>query len=65
MDEPLGCLLQLVWLPYRIWKSIAEGSVVGSSELDREAGRLWRNFAIIGSVVLIAVAALIVWAVMR
>lgn len=61
MDKPLGCLLQLIWLPYQIWKAIAERSVMGTSEMDREAGRLWKNFAIIGSIILIGVVVFIIW----
>lgn len=61
MDEPFGCLLQLIWLPYQIWKAIAERSVVGTSEMDRDGGRFLRIFAIIGSILLISVVILVVW----
>lgn len=61
MDEPFGCLLQLIWLPYQIWKAIAERSVVGTSEVDRDGGRFLRIFAIIGSILLIGVVILVVW----
>jgi hypothetical protein len=61
MDEPLGCLFQLLWLPFRTWAAISERSLVGASEMDREAGRFWKNFAIIGTILLLAVAALIIW----
>ncbi|RYD49615.1 MAG: hypothetical protein EOP83_24935 [Verrucomicrobiaceae bacterium] len=63
--EPLGCLLRLVWLPYQVWKAITEQSVVGTSELDRSAGRFWRNSAIIATVLLLAGAALVIWLIVK
>ena len=51
-DEPLGCLLQLLWLPYQLWKAMSEESRVGTSEMDREVGRFWTKFALVGTVVI-------------
>lgn len=65
MDDPLGCLFRLIWLPYQIWKTIAEQSVIGSSEMDRAAGRLCKNLAIFGSILLIALLGFGVWVVMN
>lgn len=53
-DEPLGCLLRLVWLPYQFWKATCEESRVGTSEMDREAGKLWKWFAVIATFVVIS-----------
>ncbi len=58
-EEPFGCLLRLLWLPYHIGKAIAEQSIVGTSEMDRAAGRFWRNVAIIGTLLLLL--GLVVW----
>lgn len=49
MGEPLGCLLQLVWLPYQLWKAMTGESRVGTSPLDREVGRFWKAFAVIAT----------------
>lgn len=46
-DEPLGCLLRLIWLPYQLWKAMSGESRVGTSEMDRQAGRFWKSFAVI------------------
>ena len=58
-DEPLGCLLRLVWLPYQFWKAMCEESRVGTSEMDREVGKFWKWFAVISSVTV--VLAVIAW----
>jgi hypothetical protein len=59
MDEPLGCLLQLVWLPYRLWQAMSGESRLGMSEMDRQAGRFWKRFALIATIVVIS--AVIAW----
>jgi hypothetical protein len=59
IDEPLGCLLSLIWLPYRIWKAMCAESFIGTSELDRQAGRFWKGFAVVAS--LVVILGLIVW----
>lgn len=48
-DEPFGCLLRLIWLPYQLWQAMTEESRVGTSEMDRQAGRFWRKFAVIAT----------------
>lgn len=58
-DEPLGCLLQLVWLPYQLWKAMTGESRVGTSEMDREVGRFWKGFAVTATVIVIL--AVIAW----
>ena len=63
--EPLGCLFRLIWLPYLAWKTITAQSVVGSSEMDRAAGRLWRNFAILGSVLLVVMVVVVIWMTLK
>ncbi len=54
IGEPLGCLLRLIWLPYQIWQAMSGDSLMGTSELDRHAGRLWKSFAVIGTILLLA-----------
>ena len=61
-DEPLGCLLRLLWIPYELWKAMSEQSRVGTSEMDREAGRFWKKFAIGGTVVVMMGFILWIWA---
>jgi hypothetical protein len=58
-DEPLGCLLQLIWLPYRLWQAMCGESRVGTSEMDREVGRFWKGFGVIATFVVIS--AVIAW----
>lgn len=58
-DEPLGCLLRLIWLPYQLWQAMTGESRVGTSEMDRQAGRFWKSFAVIAS--FLVVVGLIVW----
>ena len=60
-DEPLGCLLQLLWLPYQLWKAMSGESRVGTSEMDREVGRFWTKFAIVGTVVVVLGVIAWVW----
>lgn len=60
-DEPLGCLLQLLWLPYEIWKTISESSRVGASEMDRQGGRCLLKFAVSGTIVLLLGAIIWIW----
>ena len=60
-DEPLGCLLRLVWLPYQLWKAMSGESRLGTSEMDRQAGRFWKKFAVIATIVVIS--AVIAWIV--
>ena len=52
-DEPLGCLLRLVWLPYELWKAMSGESRVGTSEMDLDAGRFWKTFAWVATLVVI------------
>ena len=52
-DEPLGCLLRLVWLPYQSWKAMCEESRMGMSEMDREAGKFWKWFGVIATLLVI------------
>lgn len=59
--EPLGCLLRLVWLPYELWKAMSGESRLGTSEMDREAGRFWKGFAVAATLVVIAGAVAWVW----
>jgi hypothetical protein len=59
MDEPLGCLIWLLWLPHELWKLMNEGTRLGPSKMDHEAGRFWEGFAIIGTA--IAVGGIIAW----
>lgn len=61
-DEPLGCLLQIVWLPYQLWKAMTEESRVGTSRMDREVGWFWHKFAVIATVVVIGGAVAWIWA---
>ncbi len=58
-DEPLGCLLQLVWLPYHLWKAMCGESRVGTSEMDREVGRFWKRFAVVAT--LLVLIGVITW----
>lgn len=58
-DEPLGCLLRLIWLPYQLWKAMSGESRVGTSEMDRQAGRFWRRFAMIAT--LAVVLGMVAW----
>ena len=60
-DEPLGCLLQLLWLPYEIWKAMSEQSRLGTSEMDRESGRLLRKFALVGTIVILLGVVAWIW----
>ena len=60
-DEPLGCLLQLLWLPYQLWKAMSGESRVGTSEMDREVGRFWTKFALVGTVVVVLGVIAWVW----
>jgi hypothetical protein len=55
--ELIGCLARLLWLPYQIGRAISERSMVGESEMNRAAGRLWRNLAIIGTILLMVAVA--------
>jgi hypothetical protein len=61
IDEPLGCLLQLVWLPYRIWKGMFGESRLGTSEMDREVGRFWKSFAVIATVIAVVGGVAWIW----
>jgi hypothetical protein len=58
-DEPLGCLLRLIWLPYQLWKAMSGESLVGTSEMDRQAGRFWKSFAVITT--LAVVLGMVAW----
>jgi hypothetical protein len=58
-DEPLGCLLRLIWLPYQLWKAMSGESRVGLSEMDRQAGRFWKSFAVITT--LAVVLGMVAW----
>lgn len=60
-DEPLGCLLTLVWLPYQAWKAMRDSSALGTSKMDRDAGRFWENFAILATAVLCIGGAVVWW----
>ncbi len=61
-DEPLGCLLGLLWLPYEAWQRMTGSSRIGTSEMDREAGRFWKKFAIVGTIaILLGTGAWIWW----
>jgi len=53
MDGPLGCLFGVFWLPFRLGQAFQGESRMGMSELDRWAGRFWRRFAVIATVVLV------------
>lgn len=59
VEVPLGCLLRLVWLPYQIWQAMSGESRLGISELDLQAGRLWKSFAVIGS--MLVLVGLVAW----
>lgn len=63
MDTLCGILLQLLTLPYRLWKESMENSRVGPSEWDWETLRFWRCIAAIGGAVVLVVA--IAWKVLR
>ncbi len=60
-DEPLGCLLRLLWIPYELWKAISEQSRVGTSEMDRESGRFLWKFAIGGTILVVLGAIFWIW----
>ncbi len=60
MDE-LGCLVWVVWLPYRLWLGMTGESRVGTSPMDRQLGHFWRNFAIVLTIVVVIGALLWVW----
>lgn len=60
MDE-LGCVLWIFWLPYQLWKWMTESSRLGTSRMDREAGELWRNFAIVGTALALIAGGVIWW----
>ena len=59
IGEPLGCLLQLIWLPYQLWKAVSGESLMGTSEMDRQVGRFWKGFAIIAT--LVVLLGLVTW----
>jgi hypothetical protein len=60
-QEPLGCLLRLIWLPYQFWKAMSGESRVGTSEMDRQAGRFWKGFAVIATAIVILGAVAWIW----
>ncbi len=49
MEEGLGCLYVILWLPYELWKWMNDGSRVGRSRMDREAGDFWWKFGMVGT----------------
>ncbi|MGL4399908.1 MAG: hypothetical protein ACRCXD_08565 [Luteolibacter sp.] len=52
-EESLGCLLQLIWLPYRIWQAMSGESRLGTSEMDQQVGRFWKMLAVIVTIMVI------------
>lgn len=52
MDEILGCLAAILWLPYEVWKRMTGESRTGTSRMDRDTGLLYRRIAIAGTAVL-------------
>lgn len=60
-DEPLGCLLRLIWLPYQFWQAMSAESRIGTSEMDRQVGRFWRIFAMIATIVVLSGGVAWVW----
>ena len=59
--EPLGCFLELIWLPYRLWQAMTGESLVGTSAIDRQAGRFWKAFAVIATIVFLAGVVAWIW----
>ena len=50
-------LFWLLWLPYRLWEWTTDRSYLGRSPMDRETILFWRKFAIVGTVVVLMIAA--------
>jgi len=58
----LDGLIELICLPYRLWKESIESSGVGASEEDLKALRFWKWVAWVGvSVVVIGVLAVVLF----
>lgn len=55
-------LIDLICLPYELWKRSNESSGVGLSESERKAQRFWGWFAAVAAVVILG-AGLLVWGV--
>ncbi len=55
MSTIFEALVDLICLPYDLWKGSIENSRVGPSESELETLRFWKWVAIIGTGILVAV----------
>jgi hypothetical protein len=62
MDTLLSALIRLLWWPYEAWKHTMESSRIGVSPAEKKTLRFWYLFALAGTMVIAAIAGLVLLA---
>jgi hypothetical protein len=65
MEDAFGCLCLIFWLPHKIGKAMNEASLVGASEMDRQAAKFWKRCGIAAVILMIILLGIVSWFIFK